>query len=171
MDIFIVNGTRLSGYAPGREPRAELYRNDGAWRFTGVGRAAGVAHVGWGMGVTAADYNADGWPDLYLANYGPNALYENEGDGTFVDVAAEQGVDFSGWSSSAAFGDYDLDGDLDFYLANYIDFDPAFRPVDPSYCNLARDRRILRPARDAGRKGSILSQRRPECGLDFYRRQ
>ena len=53
--------------------------------------------MGWGMGVTAADYNADGWPDLYLANYGPNALYENEGDGTFVDVAAERGVDFSGW--------------------------------------------------------------------------
>ena len=134
VDIFIVNGARLAGYAPGREPRAELYRNDGAWRFTGVGREAGVAHVGWGMGAAAADYNADGWPDLYLANYGPNALYENDGDGTFVDVAAERGVDFGGWSSSAAFGDYDLDGDLDFYLANYIDFDPAFRPADPSYC-------------------------------------
>ena len=134
VDIFIVNGARLAGYAPGREPRAELYRNDGAWRFTGVGREAGVAHVGWGMGVAAADYNGDGWPDLYLANFGPNALYENEGDGTFVDVAAERGVNFSGWSSAAAFGDYDLDGDLDFYLANYIDFDPAFRPADPSFC-------------------------------------
>ena len=134
VDIFIVNGSRLAGYAPGREPRSELYRNDRAWRFTGVGREAGVAHMGWGMGVAAADYNADGWPDLYLSNYGPNALYENEGDGTFVDVAAERGVDFGGWSSSAAFGDYDLDGDLDFYLANYIDFDPAFRPADPSYC-------------------------------------
>lgn len=134
VDIFIVNGARLAGYAPGREPRAELYRNDGAWHFAGVGREAGVAHVGWGMGVAAADYNGDGWPDLYLANFGPNALYENEGDGTFVDVAAERGVNFSGWSSAAAFGDYDLDGDLDFYLANYIDFDPAFRPADPSFC-------------------------------------
>jgi hypothetical protein len=135
IDIFIVNGSRLGGYDPASAPRSELYRNDGEWRFSPVGAAAGVDHVGWGMGVSVADYNADGLPDLYLANYGANALYENRGDGTFAEVAAERGVDFAGWSSTAAFGDYDGDGDLDFYLANYIDFDPDYRPVDMSFCS------------------------------------
>ncbi len=167
VDIFIVNGSRIAGYAPGREPRAELYRNDGAWRFTGVGREAGVAHVGWGMGATAADYNADGWPDLYLANYGPNALYENKGDGTFVDVAAEQGVDFSGWSSAAAFGDYDLDGDLDFYLANYIDFDPAFRPVDPSYCTWRGIDVFCGPRGMPGERDQFYRNDGPSAGWTF----
>ena len=134
LDIFIVNGSRIGGYHPGTEPRAELYRNDRTWNFSAVAKAAGVDHAGWGMGVSAADYNADGYPDLYLANYGPNSLYHNRGDGTFVDVAGQRGVGFAGWSSTAAFGDYDLDGDLDFYLANYIDFDPDFRPSDMSYC-------------------------------------
>ena len=167
VDIFIVNGSRLARYAPGSEPRAELYRNDGAWRFSGVGRAAGVAHVGWGMGATAADYNADGWPDLYLANYGPNALYENEGDGTFVDVAAERGVDFSGWSSSAAFGDYDLDGDLDFYLANYIDFDPAFRPVDSSYCTWRGIDVFCGPRGMPGERDQFYRNDGPNAGWTF----
>ena len=135
LDIFIVNGSRIGGYEPERAPRAGLYRNDGEWRFVEVGAEAGVDHAGWGMGVSVADFNADGHPDIYLANYGPNALYQNRGDGTFVDVAAERGVDFDGWSSTAVFGDYDLDGDLDFYLTNYIDFDPDYRPADMSFCS------------------------------------
>ncbi|MXW78588.1 MAG: CRTAC1 family protein [Gemmatimonadetes bacterium] len=167
VDIFIVNGSSIAGYAPGREPRAELYRNDGAGRLTGVGREAGVAHVGWVMGATAADFNGDGWPDLYLANYGSNALYENEGDGTFVDVAAERGVDFSGWSSSAAFGDYDLDGDLDFYLANYIDFDPAFRPVDPSYCTWRGIDVFCGPRGMPGERDQFYRNDGPSAGWTF----
>ncbi len=167
VDIFIVNGSRITGYAPGREPRAELYRNDSAWRFTGVGREAGVAHVGWGMGATAVDYNADGWPDLYLANYGPNALYENKGTGAFVNVAAERGVDFDGWSSSAAFGDYDLDGDLDFYLANYIDFDPAFRPADPSYCTWRGIDVFCGPRGMPGERDLFYRNEGPSAGWTF----
>jgi len=135
LDIYLVNGSRLQGYVLGEEPRAGLFRNDGDWHFTNVAAQAGIDHVGWGMGVTAVDYNADGHTDLYLANYGPNALYRNEGDGSFSNVAEELGVGFDGWSSAATFGDYDGDGDLDFYLTNYIDFDPDYVPADMSFCN------------------------------------
>jgi hypothetical protein len=135
LDIYLVNGSRLQGYAQGEEPRAGLFRNDGDWHFTNVAAQAGIDHVGWGMGVTAVDYNADGHTDLYLANYGPNALYRNNGDGSFTNVADELGVGFAGWSSAATFGDYDGDGDLDFYLTNYIDFDPDYVPADMSFCN------------------------------------
>jgi len=134
LDLFFVNGSRLEGFGPGQEPRAALYRNDGNWRFAEVGAQAGVDHVGWGMGCSVADYNADGWPDLYLTLYGRNALYRNQGDGTFAEVGAQAGVDEAGWSSAAAWGDYDRDGDLDFYLAKYIDFDPTYVPADMSYC-------------------------------------
>ena len=135
IDIFIVNGSRVGGFELGKEPRAALYRNDGDWHFAEVGKEAGVDHAGWGMGVSVADYNADGHLDLYLANYGPNTLYHNRGDGTFEDKAEKLGVDFSGWSSTGVFGDYDSDGDLDFYLSNYIDFDPEYRPADMSFCS------------------------------------
>jgi enediyne biosynthesis protein E4 len=135
LDIFFVNGSRLQGYEAGKEPRAGLFRNDGDWHFVNVAAAAGVDHVGWGMGATVADYDGDGYSDLYLANYGPNALYHNNGDGTFSNLAQELGVDYAGWSSAATFGDYDGDGDLDFYLTNYIDFDPDYVPSDMSFCN------------------------------------
>jgi enediyne biosynthesis protein E4 len=134
-DLFIVNGSRLEGFGQDPPPRATLYRNDGDWRFTDVGAETGIDHLGWGMGATVVDYNADGWFDLYLSNYGPNALYRNNGDGTFTDVAAEAGVDYPGWSSAAVFADYDLDGDLDFYLTNYMDFDPEYVPGDMSFCS------------------------------------
>mgnify|MGYP002832803989 FL=1 len=74
LDIFIVNGSRIGGYEQGQEPRAALYRNDGDWDFSEVGASAGVNHAGWGMGVSVVDYNADGNPDLYLANYGLHQL-------------------------------------------------------------------------------------------------
>ena len=133
VDIYIVNGSRLAGFAEAAAPRATLYRNDGNWRFFDVGATAGVDHAGWGMGCTAADYNADGWLDLYLTNYGPNALYRN-GEGRFLDVAAEAGVAHAGWGSAAAFADFDGDDDVDFYLTNYVDFDPDYTPPDSSLC-------------------------------------
>ena len=133
VDIYIVNGSRLGGFRKGEEPRATLFRNEGGWRFTDVGNGVGVDHAGWGMGCTPADYNADGWLDLFLANYGPNALYRNS-EGVFTEVASQAGVAHQGWGSAAAFADFDGDGDLDFYLSNYIDFDPEYRPPDPNLC-------------------------------------
>ena len=133
LEIFFTNGSRLGGVPEGAAPRAALYRNDREWRFAEVAGELGAAHVGWGMGVAAADYDGDGRVDLYLANYGANALYRN-GE-RFREVAGAAGVAHPGWGSAAAFGDFDGDGDLDFYLTNYIDFDPGFVPEDrDAYC-------------------------------------
>ncbi len=134
LDIFFTNGSRMGGFPEGAEPRASLYRNDREWRFAEVAGELRAAHTGWGMGVAAADYDGDGRVDLYLANYGANALYRNEG-GRFREVAGAAGVAHPGWGSAAAFGDFDGDGDLDFYLTNYVDFDPGFVPEDrDAYC-------------------------------------
>ena len=74
------------------------------------------------MGVTVGDYDNDGFPDLFVTNYGFNELYRNQGDGTFSDVAAQAGVRGNGWSTSAAFLDFDRDGDLDLYVTRYVDW-------------------------------------------------
>ena len=102
LDIFFTNGSRLEGFPEGEEPRAALYRNDRKWRFAEVAGKLGAAHPGWGMGVAAADYDGDGRVDLYLANYGANALYRN-GE-RFREVAGAAGVAHPGWGSAAAFG-------------------------------------------------------------------
>lgn len=123
MDIYIVNGSRLEGFPPGEEPRNVLYRNNGDGTFTDVTEEAGVGDAHWGMGCTAADYDNDGYTDIYVANFGPNILYHNNGDGTFTDVTEEAGVGDPRWSTGTAWGDYDGDGDLDLYVANYVNFD------------------------------------------------
>ena len=137
LDIYFTNGSTGStqeGFAAGREARDALYRNDGDGRFSDVTAAARLGDAQWTMGVTVADYDNDGWPDIYLTNYGPNVLYHNRGDGSFEDVTAVAGVGDPHWSMGAAFFDYDNDGDLDLYVANYVDFDPHFTPADPSFC-------------------------------------
>jgi hypothetical protein len=120
-DLFLVNST----YWPGREgddrPRQALYRNDGTGRFTEVSEEAGLVVDLFGMGVAAADYDNDGWTDLFVTAVGPNRLFRNEG-GRFRDVTEEAGV--AGWehewSAPAAFFDFDNDGDLDLYVGNYV---------------------------------------------------
>ena len=118
LDLYVVDGSTYANYGSG--PGNVLYRNDGG-AFVAV--AAGVEDRGWGMGVAVGDYDGDGQRDLYVSNYGDNALYRNRGDGTFAAVTAQAGVAGDDFSASAAFFDYDQDGDLDLYVANYVVFD------------------------------------------------
>ena len=102
-----------------------LYANDGAGNFTNVSEEAGLNIQEYGVGVAAADYDADGWVDLFISKVGENRLLRNV-EGRFEDVTAEAGVagDAAEWSSSAAFFDYDGDEDLDLFVANYVRWSP-----------------------------------------------
>jgi hypothetical protein len=138
LDIFLVQGNMLGPnndrsqtvFQPQGLLRGRLYRNDTVrhadgsctLKFTDVTQESGIDARGYGMGVAAADFNNDGWVDLYVTNFGHNQMWRNNGDGTFTDVTRESGTDVSGWSCSAAFLDYDRDGWLDLFVGNYVDF-------------------------------------------------
>jgi len=129
MDLLLVQGSTLDRVRAGNNPHSVLYENQGNWKFVDVSEKAGVAAKTWGMGVGIADYDNDGFADVYLTNLGPNVLYRNNGNGTFTDVTAKAGVGDPRWSTSAAFGDYDADGDLDLYVPNYLDVGPSKLPA------------------------------------------
>ena len=122
VDALIVNGSTLEHYKKGGDPMVALYRNDNG-RFVDVTEAARVRKNGWGMGACVADYDNDGYSDVYITAFGPNVLFRNNGDGTFSDVTGKARVGDSRWGTDCAFGDYDRDGDVDLYVANYVNFD------------------------------------------------
>jgi hypothetical protein len=128
MDLLFSRGSSLERWRQGTNPGPVLYRNRGDGTFEDVTQKAGLSRGGWGVGVSAADYDNDGWADLYLTNLGPDVLYRNDGDGTFTDVTEKAGLSAPGWSSSAAFGDFDGDGHLDLYVAAYLDVGPDKLP-------------------------------------------
>lgn len=133
LDIFLVNGSTydaLEGKAT--PPHAALFRNNHDGTFTNVANIAGVTNDRWGYGCATGDYNNDGWPDLYVSNYGKNRLYRNNHDGTFTDVAEQANVALDSWSAGATFGDYDGDGNLDLFVDGYITLDMKNPPVSGS---------------------------------------
>jgi hypothetical protein len=141
LDIYLVNGTTydaLQGKAT--PPHAALFHNNHDGTFTDVAAQAGVTNDRWGYGVVVGDYDNDGWPDLYVTNYGKNRLYHNNHDGTFTDVAEKAGVALGTWSTGATFGDYDGDGRLDLFVAGYLRYDvnqppvPGSKVVNYSFC-------------------------------------
>ena len=134
LDIFLVNGGRITN--PMQMPESfdrknprywnRLYRQNKDGSFTDVTEQAGLANAGdgnYGMGVAIGDYDNDGYPDIYVTNYGKNILYHNNGDGTFTDVTAKAGVAGGGWSESAGFFDFDNDGKLDLFVTRYMEWD------------------------------------------------
>ena len=128
LDIFFVNSLTVDLVKSGSKTRSALYHNNGNGAFTDVTDKAGLADIGWGMGVTVGDYNNDGWDDLYVTCLGANRLLKNNGNGTFNDVTKNAGVGDTRWSTGAAFVDYDNDGKLDLFVANYVDFDVNHLP-------------------------------------------
>jgi hypothetical protein len=132
LDIFLVNGGRLGTETNNSFDRADprywnrLFRQNKDGSFTDVTAAAGLSAAGdanYGMGVAAADYDNDGFTDLYVTSYGRNILYHNNGNGTFTDVTAKAGVAAGGWSVSAGFFDFDNDGKLDLFVTRYMEWD------------------------------------------------
>jgi len=125
MDIYLVNSGRCDFFNPNPPLRNALYRNNRDGTFTDVTEKAGVAGGGYGMGATVGDYDNDGFPDLYVTQYGRSILYHNNGDGTFTDVTEKAGVAAPGWCSSAVWFDYDNDGRLDLFVCQFADFTKA----------------------------------------------
>ena len=138
LDIFVLCGTRMEDPVPGSTNR--LYKNNRDGSFTDVTEKAGLLRTGWASGVTVADYNNDGFEDIFVTYYGQNVLYRNNGDGTFTDVTRQAGLLYEGntrWGSGCTFIDYDRDGHLDLFVSNYVDLhlDKLPKPGANPYCN------------------------------------
>jgi hypothetical protein len=147
MDIFFTNGAAMPSLKKtGPEYFNRLYRNNCDGTFTDVTEKAGVAGEGYSMGVAVADYDNDGYPDIFVTGVNRNILYHNRGDGTFEDVTAKArlgGVDpryGKLWSIAAAWVDVDNDGWLDLVVSNYVQWDAKAEPKcgtekQPLYCH------------------------------------
>ena len=122
MDIYLVNSGKCDFYDPNPPLRNALYHNNRDGTFTDVTEKARVPGGGYGQGVAVGDYDGDGFPDLYVTQYGRSILYHNNGDGTFTDVTEKAGVAAPGWSSSAVWFDYDNDGKLDLFVCQFVEF-------------------------------------------------
>ena len=133
LDIFLVNGSTSDAEAGKAEPpHAALFHNNHDGTFTNVANMAGVTNDRWGFGCAVGDYDNDGWPDIYVGNYGKNRLYHNNHDGTFTDIAETAGVTLGNWSTGPSFGDYDGDGLLDIFVPGYIHWDMNHMPTSGS---------------------------------------
>jgi len=135
LDIYLVNGSTydaLSGKAT--PPHAALFHNNHDGTFTDVTAKTGVGNDRWGIGAVVGDFDNDGWPDIYVTNFGKNRLYHNNHDGTFTDVAEKAGVALGNWSTGATWGDYDGDGLLDLFVPGYVHYDMNNQPRAFSFC-------------------------------------
>lgn len=141
LDIFFSGGTRFGTPPPGAGN--QLYHNNHDGTFTDVTEKAGLGRAGWGQGVAVADYDNDGYLDLFVTYWGDNALYRNNHDGTFTDVAGKVGLipnpapPYPYWYAGSTWLDYDRDGRLDLFVATYIDYDLPHipKPGQSAACN------------------------------------
>jgi hypothetical protein len=125
MDIYLVNSGKCDFLNPNPPLRNALYHNNRDGTFTDVTEKVGLPGGGYGMGVAVGDFDGDGWPDLFVTQYGRSILYHNNRNGTFTDVTREAGVAAAGWATSAVWFDYDNDGRLDLFVCRFVEFDKS----------------------------------------------
>ena len=131
-DILFVNSMDWPGHKGTAKSYPALYHNNEDGTFTDVTREAGLAVESYGLGCAVADYDNDGFEDIYITTVGSNHLYHNLGNGKFADVTAKAGVADPGFATSAVWFDYDNDGKLDLFVTHYIDWSIA----KDQYCTL-----------------------------------
>ena len=128
LDAVMVNGSSVERFRKGGDPLVTLYHQEPGGTFKDITKQAGLTRLGWGMGVAVADYDNDGWLDLFVTGYGGSALYHNLGNCKFGDVTDKAGVRGSGFMTGAAWGDYDRDGFVDLYVSRYVHVDIEHLP-------------------------------------------
>lgn len=131
-DLFFINGGSFVDKRLAAAAQHRLYKNTGDGKFRDETQSSGIGVSGFGMGACSADYDNDGWADLYVTAVGPDKLYHNTGKASFSDVSAIAGLGEDLWSTSCAFADIDNDGDVDLYVARYVDFSVQ----NNKYCTL-----------------------------------
>ncbi len=132
IDLYTCSGTWVEGFSKSEKPKKlaknHLYHNLKDGTFEDVTNKAGVGGPWYSMGITVGDFNNDGFPDIYLSNYGSNTLYKNNGNGTFSDVTKKAGIaGGKECSVGAVWLDFDNDSLLDLYVGNYLNFDPEYK--------------------------------------------
>ncbi len=128
LDIVVAGGSTVERFRHGGDPMVRVYHQEASLKFVDITEAAGLGQKGWGMGVAVADFDNDGWQDLYVTGYGGNVLYRNLGNCKFEDVADRAGVRGGGFGTGAAWGDYDRDGQVDLFVPRYVHEDMEALP-------------------------------------------
>jgi hypothetical protein len=128
-DLVVLNGRRLQSTP--QDAIIRLYRNNRDGTFSDVTAKSGLGRSVWAAGITVADYDNDGFDDLFITCWGQNLLFHNNGDGTFTDVTAKSGLLHEGarFGSGCTWIDYDRDGKLDLFVAHYMVFDQKTIPA------------------------------------------
>ncbi len=154
-DIFLVNSTSWPGQPPSRATSA-LYRNNHDGTFTDVTARLGLGVSFYGMGVAAADFDNDGWTDVFVTGLGQSRLFKNQGGTRFTDVTAAAGLGDPGFATSAMWFDYDVDGRLDLFIAHYVEWSIE----KDLFCTLdGRTKSYCTPESYKGQSGRLMRNR------------
>jgi hypothetical protein len=136
LDIVLINGSSVDRYRQGGDPMVTLYHQDADLKFSDITKAAGLTRKGYSMGLAVADFDNDGWQDLYVTGYGGNVLYRNLGNCKFEDVTEKAGLKVGGYSTGATWGDYDRDGFIDLFVPRYLQVDiDKLTKYDAKFCD------------------------------------